>query len=132
MRKCFVLLDSGSSGSIIIKKYVKMFSIHLKHANLFNLNEFYENHQVEWNFHVDSSPGPYRYDMIVISHDLLSELGILLDFKIQMMTWDESTIKMKDPEILSQLLAPINDFYWHEECMETQALHDATSHLKKI
>ena len=91
----------------------------------FYLNEFYENCQIEWTFHVDSSPGLHHYDMVG-GHNLSSELGISLDFKNQMMMWDESTIKMKDPEILSQLLTPINGFYWHEECMESQVLNDAT------
>ena len=97
----------------------------------FYLNDFYENCQIEWTFHVDSSPGPHYYD-VIMSPNLLSELRILLEFKNQMMMWDKSTIKMKDPEILSQLLMPTNDFYWHEKCMESQALDDATSHLKKI
>jgi hypothetical protein len=29
-------------------------------------------------------------------------------------------------------LAVINEFYWHKELYESQALNDATSHLKKI
>ena len=61
---------------------------------------------------------------MIVGHNLLSELRISLDFKNQTMMWDEPTIKMKDPEILSQLLMHINDFYWHEECMESQALND--------
>ena len=28
------------------------------------------------------------------------------------MTWDDSTISMKDPESLADLLDPINDFFW--------------------
>jgi hypothetical protein len=27
---------------------------------------------------------------------------------------------------------PINEFYWHEEIYESQALNDASSHFKKI
>jgi hypothetical protein len=47
------------------------------------------------------------------------------------MTWDESTIKMKEYD-LSDINTPINEFYWHEESYESQALNDASSHLKKI
>jgi hypothetical protein len=48
------------------------------------------------------------------------------------MTWDESTIKMKEDKDLSYINSPINEFYWHEESYESQALNDASSHLKKI
>jgi hypothetical protein len=30
------------------------------------------------------------------------------------------------------ILSPINDFYWHEEILESQALNEASSHLMKI
>ena len=30
----------------------------------FILKEFYENKSIEWNLHVDSTPGPHCYDMI--------------------------------------------------------------------
>ena len=62
----------------------------------------------------------------------LNALGIMLDFKDQMMMWDESTIHMKDLETLLDLISLINNFYWHEECLESQALREATSCLKKI
>jgi thiamine phosphate synthase YjbQ (UPF0047 family) len=48
------------------------------------------------------------------------------------MMWDESTIKMRDYETFLDTLSPINDFYWHEEILESQALNEASSHLKKI
>ena len=69
----------------------------------FILKEFFENKSIEWNLHVDSSPGPHHYDMI-LGHDIMSELRITLDFKDQTMTWDDSTISMKDPESLPDLL----------------------------
>jgi hypothetical protein len=46
--------------------------------------------------------------------------------------WDESTIKMRDYETFLDTLSPINDFYWHKEILESQALNEASSHLKKI
>jgi hypothetical protein len=30
------------------------------------------------------------------------------------MMWDESTIKMKEYEDLSDIDSPVNEFYWHE------------------
>jgi hypothetical protein len=60
------------------------------------------------------------------------KLGIILNVDGQTMTWDESTIKMKDYEELLDILSPINKFCWHEEEYESQALNDASSCLKKI
>jgi hypothetical protein len=39
---------------------------------------------------------------------------------------------MKEYEDLSDINSPINEFYWDEESYESQALNDASSHLKKI
>jgi thiamine phosphate synthase YjbQ (UPF0047 family) len=63
----------------------------------------------------------------------MSELGIIVNFNDQtIMMWDESTIKMRDYETFLDTLSPINDFYWHKEILESQALNEASSHLKKI
>jgi hypothetical protein len=68
---------------------------------------------------------------MIIGHDLMSQIGIILDFDRQTMTWDESTIEMKEYQDLSDINSPINEFYWHEEIYESQALNDASSHLKR-
>ena len=47
---------------------------------------------------------------MILGHDIMSELGITLNFKDQTMTWDDSTINLKDPVSLSDLLDPVNDF----------------------
>ena len=62
----------------------------------------------------------------------MNELGIKLDFKDQIMTWDDSTINMKDPESLPDLLDPINDFFWSNDLYKTEALQEASTHLQKI
>jgi hypothetical protein len=146
LHKLRVLFDSRSSGSIIVAKFVKKLRIKndtktewLTKGGTFHtsgkcktnliLNEFYENKVIEWTLHVDKTSGPHGYDMIV-GRDLMSQLGIILDFDRQTMTWDESTIKMKEYEDLSDINSPINEFYWHE--YESQALNDASSRLKKI
>ena len=69
---------------------------------------------------------------MILGHDVLSELGIMLDFKDQTMTWDDSTISMKDPESLVDLLDPMNDFFWSNNHYETEALQEASTHLQKI
>jgi hypothetical protein len=69
---------------------------------------------------------------MIIGHDLMSQLGIILDFDGQTIMWDKSTIKMKEYKDLSDINSPINEFYWHEVTYESQALNDASSHLNKI
>jgi hypothetical protein len=69
---------------------------------------------------------------MIIGRDLMSQLGIILDFDGQTIMWDKCTIKMKEYEDLSDINSPINDFYWHEEIYESQALYHASSCLKKI
>ena len=49
---------------------------------------------------------------MILGCDVLSELGIMLDFKDPTMTWDDSTIRMKDPESFPDLLEQINDLFW--------------------
>ena len=73
----------------------------------FILNEFFENKSIEWNFYVDSTPGLHRYDMI-LGGNVLSQLGIMLDFKDQTMTWDDSTMMYQDERsrVISGLLGP--------------------------
>jgi hypothetical protein len=79
------------------------------------INEFYENKVIKWTLHVDETSGPHRYDMIV-GRDIMSQLGIILDFDGQTMTWDESTIKMKEFENLFDIKSPKNIIlHWHEE-----------------
>ena len=69
---------------------------------------------------------------MILGNDIMSELGITLNFKDQTMTWDDSTIHMKDPESLLDLLDPVNDFFWNNAQYETEALHEASIHLQKI
>ena len=147
-KKIRILFDSGSSGSIIVEKFVRKlrmksdkntvwdtkggtFRTSKKCKTTFILNEFYKNRAIEWNLHVDSSPGPHRYDMI-LGRDVMTELGITIDFKEQAMTWDDSTVHMKDPDSLSDMTNPISDFFWKEDIYETEALNEASIRLKKI
>ena len=121
-KKKRILLDSGKSRYIILEKFVcelRMqkdtttkwitkggnFQTSKKCKTTFILKEFYENKSIEWNLHVDSTPGPHHYNMI-LGHNVMSELGIMLDFNDQTMMWDDSTIKMNNPESLPELLDP--------------------------
>jgi hypothetical protein len=100
----------------------------------FILHAFYENRLIEWNLHVDftSLPQCYQCYDLIVGHDLMSELQIIINFNDKMMTWDESTIKMRDYGMFLDTLSPINDFYWYKEILESQVLNEASSHLNKI
>ena len=39
---------------------------------------------------------------------------------------------MKDPESLSDLLDPINEFFWKNDQYKTEVLQEASAHLQKI
>ena len=97
------------SGSIFLVKFVRKlrmqnntttswitkggnFQTSKKCKTTFILKEFHENKSIKWNLHVDSTPGPHHYDMI-LGHNVMSKLGIMLHFKDQTMTWDDSTIR---------------------------------------
>ena len=56
----------------------------------------------------------------------------MLDFKDQTMTWDDSTINMKDPESLPDLLDPVNDFFWSNNLYDKEALQESSTCLQKI
>ena len=55
---------------------------------------------------------------MIIGRNVMGELGITLDFKDQMMTWDDSTINMKDPESFPELLDPVNDFFLEQRSLQ--------------
>ena len=75
-KKIRIILGSGSSGSIILEKFVRKlrmkndataswitkggnFQTSKKCKTTFILKEFFENKSIEWNLHVDSTPGPH-------------------------------------------------------------------------
>ena len=81
LKKIRILLDSRSSGSIILEKFIcklRMkndattswitkggnFQMSKKCKTTFILSEFFENKSIEWDLHVDSTPGLHRYNMI--------------------------------------------------------------------
>ena len=122
-------MQNDTTASWITK--VGNFQTSRKCKTTFIVNEFFENKSIEWNLQVDATPDPHCYDMI-LGHDIMSELGITLDFKDQTMTWDDLTIHMKDAESLLDLLDPLNDFFWNNDQYETKVLHKASIHLQKF
>ncbi len=143
-----VLLDSGASATIIQSEHVKklptlpaepakwttnagVFTTHEMCSIKFTLPEFFQNRTIDWKVHVDSSPGPHRYDMI-IGRDLLREMGITLDFSQHAIIWDNASILMKDYGTLENKIKQAPEFHWHDEAFETEALQSASERIKKI
>ena len=131
-KKIRILLYSRSSRSIILEKFVKNCICKMtpppvglqkeetfkcpKVQNHIILKEFFENQFIEWNLHVDSTPGLHWYNMI-LGCDIMSELGITLNFKDQTMTWDDLTINMKDPELYTWFVI------WNEPAAHIKVKH---------
>jgi hypothetical protein len=111
----YVLLDSGSSHSMIkgwCAKYGRpkpskqatfhtaagAFSSGRSSRVNFILSEFTEKKRITWDFYVDDTPCTtgIKYDMI-IGRDLLHSLGLILDFKNQIVHWEDIVIDMHPP-----------------------------------
>ena len=65
----------------------------------FSLPELFENRLIKYKVHVDTSTESHAYDMIM-GRDLLTELGIVLDFSTQQIIWDGATVPMRSPHAL--------------------------------
>jgi len=111
-----VLLDSGSSGCIVNKKFVRnlqvtrdnktkwttkagSFVTKRKAMVSFILHELHPDKTVTWEMHVDETPsGVSNYD-IILGRDLLTNIGVDILFSSQQVTWENASIPMRDPEI---------------------------------
>ena len=108
-----ILLDSGTSATIVNGTYTKKLRTRTdtktkwktKAGTFYTdatckvqlvLPEFDEQKLIEYKVHVDNitNSTTSRYDMI-IGTDLMEELGITLDFKNRIMTWEGATAPMK-------------------------------------
>jgi len=111
----YLLFDSGSSDSMIKLQHVK----HLKHKFVknkteysvaggiyktnkevkvnFSLPEFNDNKVINWKFQIDENDSEegIGYD-IILGRDAMSELGIVIDFNDEIISWDHVTITMRD------------------------------------
>ena len=114
-----VLLDSGTTATIILKPFVNKISkykhertkwqtmggnFHTRRKALisFKLIEFSNNKMINWTAHVDETtdPSKAKYDLIIGS-DLMSKLKIDLLYSQQQIVWDEVSIPMKNRGTIS-------------------------------
>ena len=106
-----VLLDTGSSATLVTPKIgllcekvitvnpnmqwtttAGVFSTNNKAKIQFHLDEFSKGNSIEWDVLV-STTSLLEYKMIMVQ-DLLEEIGIILDFSKQIITWDNVEIDM--------------------------------------
>lgn len=114
-----VLLDSGTSASIVLEKFVRpsdvqrtkavrwktmggTFLTQKKAIMKFKLPEFSETKTITWAMHVDElkDASQVQYDMI-IGTDLMEAIGIDLRFSTNTIEWDNVIIPMKDRGLIS-------------------------------
>ena len=132
-----VLLDSGASSSIIYKPLVNklrirqtaptewntaagLFTMSQKTVIRFMLPELHEKRIIEYKVHVTDTES--RYDMIM-GRDLLSTLGITLNFQNESIIWDETVIPMKDMDATVETAYHIED---------SASMQEAMARIKKI
>ena len=137
MKTIKILFDSGASETIVSKSVLGSIkttktsnqqwntaggvAVTAEKATIqFALPEFYEKTIIQTPAHVFSTP--MNYDLI-IGRDLLTELGISLDFYHQKTIWQDAEIPMKLPN------ATINsDFYIQDNSL----IENETNRIKKI
>ena len=131
------LLDSGASSSVISSRAVK----HLKTdksestsfltmAGTFNtthtcstefqIPELNQSAKIASTFHVTQMKGNYD---VILGRDVLAELGILIDFRYQTVSWNDASIDMKPTDCTQD-----TSYY----AAETGVVAEATSRISKI
>ena len=146
-----ILLDTGSSNSIILNDFTTdvaptvttswmtktgtMTTNGLSTVNLI-LPDFDVKRVIKWQFHVDSHNkiSNSRYDMI-IGRDLLTALGMVMDYNNKQITWENASTPMHEWESaltyeqadqqLKQHLLTIRE-------LNEATLNDATSRVTEI
>ena len=115
-----LLFDSGASGTLLSHKFAKKlrvrqskstswktaagtFSTTGKAKVNFRLPELHRTRSIEWNVNVTEQD--MNYDMIV-GRDLLTELGVIIDFDRNVTKWDDAEVPMKDYDSI-----PDTDFH---------------------
>jgi hypothetical protein len=144
-----ILLDTGASATIILKDAIRgltgpalkttptkwhtmggEFVTKLQREIKFKLPEFSTSKIVRWVCHEDAHTlrTNSQYDMI-IGTDLLSELGVKINFNTQRIIWEGVEIPMKEKHIISDLQNATAIYY---QSIETSVLKEAEARQKRI
>jgi hypothetical protein len=139
-----VLVDSGATGSIILKKHAKRHGLNSKKTTSWKtaagivtthgevsvncmFPELSESKIITHEFHVMKGSPDFPYDM-VLGQDVITELGINLDFKSQQIKWGKLGVDMKEPNFISKDQRSFT-FY---ESTEPKAVREDTKHATRI
>ena len=146
-----VLLDTGTSSTLILRRYVGrhistfktkpvswstmggQFITRRKALVNFKLPEFSNSKEINWVMHVDEVTDPARaqYDM-VIGTDLLEALNVDISFARKDITWDEVSIPMKNRGILSDRDVAETLYEVHKEPSLLKMSEDRHNEITKI
>ncbi len=139
----YILLDTGCSNTIISKNYFNLcksikksksrYSTAVgvyktsKHGTIkFKLPEFSNSKEITWNMDIGDL-GVLEYDMI-IGRDLLTSLGLIIDFKHEVLRWDDVTIPMNRTKIINK--KEFNEIF--QLATEPRTVQKATERVTKI
>ncbi|NJO52629.1 MAG: hypothetical protein HC840_28105, partial [Leptolyngbyaceae cyanobacterium RM2_2_4] len=118
------LLDSGGSASLVDAKWTKSLRLQKSTTDTvwttpagsmktsarcktsFTIPELHDNRMISWNMHVTQNLGAYD---VILGRDILSELGIDIQFSTNTIVWDGLDLPMRDKE------ASIMDAYYVRE-----------------
>ena len=142
-----VLLDSGSSHSLITKSLVNnlrwkrlrkpigfescngSFDLEYQVEIDFILSELNNHRSITWQCYVDDREADdIGYDMI-IGRDMMTELGITLDFHNKKIVWADAECEMRD---FTKKLTPSEIKSTIQQAVEPVVTKSATSRLTKI
>ena len=113
-----ILFDTGSSGSIVHKSFVKKLKKILTQSQKWNtkggdfvtnkkckinltLPAFHPKRMIDWECYVDESEQQSRYDLI-LGKDFLVEIGIDIINSKKVMEWDGAIVPLTDVDNLSR------------------------------
>ena len=139
----YILLDTGCSNTIISKNYLNLcksikksksrYSTAVgvyktsKHGTIkFKLPEFSNSKEITWNMDIGDL-GVLEYDMI-IGRDLMKSLGLIIDFKHEVLRWDDVTIPMNRTKIINK--KEFNEIF--QLATEPRTVQKATERVTKI
>jgi hypothetical protein len=135
LRPVRILLDSGTTSTIVLREFIQNDHIssykhkatlwgtlggvfQTKRKALFQLKlpEFSGNKTISWTAHVDeTTPADKAQYDVIIGSDLLEDLGIDLKYSDQTITWDGTSIPMKERGTLTD--SGVTEMLYHTATM---------------
>ena len=143
----YVLLDTGCSNTLVSSKYFNYlksvkkiktnyataggpYKVHKKGTIIFKLPEFSTSKEITWDCDVDGgSLTELGYDMI-IGRDLLKALKMIIDFKHDVIKWEDSQIPMNRTKLAGNNRKQLNAIF--QLATEPKTVRQATARVTKI